>query len=222
VAVRLRTRLRRAPLVLERTLRLDAEMPVLELSGRAVNLSPVAVDAMWGHHLAFGPPFLSENCRIELADGALVTAHPTPIAPGGRRVTAERAHRWPIATTPEGAELDLRRVPAPGDPSELLYVSELPAGRYALVDDRRGLAIRVEWDVERFPFLWIWQEAGATTGYPWYGQRYVLGLEPFSSMPSEGLAAAVAGGTALALEPHGELEGRLRISVTEAGTATEA
>jgi galactose mutarotase-like enzyme len=217
VAVRLRTRLRRAPLELERTLRLDAGAAVLDVAGRAINLSPVPVDVMWGHHLAFGPPFLSEDCRIELPDGALVTPHATPIAPGGRRVAAG-PHRWPAATAPDGAELDLRRVPARAEPSELLYVSELAEGRYSLVDDRRGLALRVEWDLERFPFLWIWQENGATTEYPWYGQRYVLGLEPFSSMPSEGLAAAVAGRTALTLAPHGVAESWLRIGIAEVGT----
>ncbi len=51
------------------------------------------------------------------------------------------------------------------------------------------------------PYLWLWQELGASTDYPWWGQAYVVGLEPFSSYPTNGLAAAVDNGTALRFGP---------------------
>ena len=35
--------------------------------------------------------------------------------------------------------------------------------------------------------------------YPWFGRHYNIGLEPFTSMPREGLAAAVENGTASSL-----------------------
>jgi hypothetical protein len=49
------------------------------------------------------------------------------------------------------------------------------------------------------PYLWFWQEFGATQGYPWYGRHYNIGLEPFSSYPTSGLAEAVRNGTALTI-----------------------
>nr|WP_236667172.1 hypothetical protein [Nonomuraea sp. K271] len=59
----------------------------------------------------------------------------------------------------------------------------------------------------------MWQELGASTDHPWWGRAYTVGLEPFSSMPTDGLAAAVANGTALTLDPHETKELRLRAEV---------
>jgi hypothetical protein len=52
------------------------------------------------------------------------------------------------------------------------------------------------------PYLWFWQEFGGTVGYPWYGRHWNIGLEPFSSYPTNGLAEAVTNGTALELAPR--------------------
>jgi hypothetical protein len=49
------------------------------------------------------------------------------------------------------------------------------------------------------PYLWFWQEYGASGFYPWYGRQYNIGLEPFSSFPTNGLKEAVDNGTALTL-----------------------
>ncbi|MFC7591718.1 hypothetical protein ACFQYP_54445 [Nonomuraea antimicrobica] len=71
----------------------------------------------------------------------------------------------------------------------------------------------MEWDARLLPYLWMWQELGASTGHPWWGRVYTVGLEPFSSMPTDGLAAAVANGTALVLDPHETKVLRLRAEV---------
>jgi hypothetical protein len=132
VAVRFRVRGQKSPLLLEKTLRLAAGEPCLEVTERAVNDSPVDYEAMWGQHLAFGPPFLAPGCRITLPEGATVLPHPVPIAPGGRRVAAGRTYTWPLAQAEDGTSVDLSVVPDRGAPSEMLYVTDLPEGRYAL------------------------------------------------------------------------------------------
>lgn len=214
VAVRFQTRVAKTPLRLRKTLALDAATPRLDVTEQVVNESGVEQRAMWGQHLGFGAPFLREGCRIVLPEGARVLPHPEPVNPPHRRVAGDREHSWPIATTPDGGEVDLSVVPGRGAPSEMLYVTGLDEGRYELLNPD-GLGVRVEWDVELMPYLWVWQELGATTGYPWFGDNYTLGLEPFSSFPTNGLAEAVANDTALRIAPGETRE--LTWSVTVVG-----
>jgi hypothetical protein len=47
--------------------------------------------------------------------------------------------------------------------------------------------------------VWYWQVARGAYGYPWYGRTYSMALEPWTSWPGEGLAAAMRQGTALRL-----------------------
>lgn len=200
VAVRCETLVGRTPLRLRKTFALDARTPRLEVTEELVNESAVEQRAMWGQHIAFGTPFLRPGCRIVLPEGARVLPHPEPIESSGRRVAGDREHRWPIATAPDGSPVDLSLVPERGTPSDMLYVTGFDVGRYDLVDPD-GLGLRVDWDAAVLPYLWVWQELGATTGYPWFGDAYLLGLEPFSSYPTNGLAEAVANDTALRIAP---------------------
>lgn len=218
VAVAFETRVGRTPLRLRKTLALDAAAPRLEVTEQVVNESGVEQRAMWGQHLAFGPPFLREGCRIVLPDGARVLPHPDAIGLAGRRVAGDREHRWPHATAPDGTTVDLSRVPGRGAASEMLYVTDLEAGRYELIDPD-GVGLRVEWEAELLPYLWIWQEFGASTGHPWFGERYTVGLEPFSSFPTNGLAEAVANDSALRIAPRETRALTWSVTVVGEGTA---
>jgi hypothetical protein len=50
------------------------------------------------------------------------------------------------------------------------------------------------------PYLWFWQEFGASRFYPWYGRNYNVGLEPFSSHPTNGIEEAIENGSALSVD----------------------
>jgi hypothetical protein len=199
VVVRLSVACAKSPLRLVKDLRLEAGSPRLEVEEALANESPVPVRLMWGHHLAFGAPFLAAGARVRLPDGVEGIPHPSALNEGARRVGAER-FRWPLASSPEGDEVDLSVLPAAGAPSELVYLTGFPEQAwYEVGGDGPGL--RVEWDAGVLPYLWFWQEFGRTAGYPWYGRHWNVGLEPFSSYPTSGLAEAVANGTALELGP---------------------
>ena len=62
-----------------------------------------------------------------------------------------------------------------------------------------------------------WQEYGASGFYPWYGRHYNIGLEPFSSFPTNGLKEAVENGTALILGARERRRFSLRAEVFEGG-----
>ena len=168
----------------------------LEFAEELVNLAPVGVEVMWGQHITFGAPFLRPGHRIRLPSGVTVIPHASPIHPAGRRVTPERG-TWPVVAAAEGGLTDLSVVPEPGGPSDIVYLAG--ASWYEIVSPL-GQGLRVEWDADVLPYLWMWQELGASTDYPWWGRAYVLGLEPFSSYPTDGLAEAVRNGTALCLK----------------------
>jgi hypothetical protein len=141
----------------------------LEIEEELVNEAPVPLEVMWGHHITFGAPVLGPGGRIRVPEGVLVMPHATA---------------WPTVSV----------VPERGAPSDIFYLTGFgDTGWYEVA------GLRVEWDATVLPYLWLWRELGATTDYPWWGRAYVVGLEPFSSYPTDGLAAAVANGTALPL-----------------------
>jgi hypothetical protein len=206
VAVRLSVAARRTPLHLSKVLRLRSGDPTLWVDEELTNVAPVPVEAMWGQHLAYGAPFLQPGHRITLPDGIQVHPHPEPINPPVRSVRAGGPYPWPLVPSPDGGERDLSVVPSPGEPSEIVYLTGFgDTGWYELRDPADGSGLRVSWDATVLPYLWLWHELGATTGYPWWGRAYGVGLEPFSSHPTEGLARAVENGTALTLAPHATL-----------------
>jgi len=83
----------------------------------------------------------------------------------------------------------------------------------------KGIGIRVEWDIAVMPYLWYWMEYGASKAYPWYGRLYTIGLEPFSSYPTNGLPDAVANGSALEFGPGERKEFWLRATIYETGAS---
>lgn len=214
VAVRFTVRTRKSPCVIEKTIRLQRKAAGFQIEERLRNESPVQIRAMWGHHITFGPPFLQPGCGIRLPDGISVQPHPEAVAPGGRRVSGPGSFPWP---KDPGNATDLSVVPDPGTPSDVVYLTGFPGGEawYEVFRPEANLGMRVEWDARQMPFMWYWQEFGGTTGYPWYGRNYNIGLEPFSSAPSLGLADAVANGTALTLEPGEERQFWLRATVID-------
>jgi hypothetical protein len=207
---------RRSPFVVEKTIRLDSGIAGFRIDERLTNISHSSAYAMWGHHITFGPPFLRPGCRIHLPDGVMVSPHSEPIAPGGRRVSSTAPFSWPRDS---GTGEDLRFIPGPGAPSELCYLSGFSPGKawYEIMDDERDIAARLSWDAETMPYLWYWQEFGRSTGYPWWGRLFNIGLEPCSSYPSMGLKSAVENGTALKLGPLEERTFSLQMEVVPIG-----
>ena len=214
VAVRFTVRTRKSPLLLEKTIGLVSGQAGFRMEERLRNVSPVTVRAMWGHHITFGPPFLAPGSRIRLPEGITVTPHSEPVAPGGRRVSGTTPFPWPHDPA-NGVDLGL--IPERGAPSDVVYLAGFreDAAWYEVESPSPGPRCRVEWDGREMPYLWYWQEFGASTGYPWYGRNFNIGLEPFSSYPSLGLAEAVNNGTALTLGPDQERRFWLKMTVLD-------
>ena len=130
---------------------------------------------MWGQHPAYGAPFLSGDCRLVLPA--------TRYLPHG----AKDAEEWPgeIAISPEHERL-----------FAMGYLSRLREGWYELHNQKLGFGVRWSWPLDVFPHVWLWRELRGSFGYPWYGRCYVMGVEPFTSVPGSGLLNAIEQGTA--------------------------
>ncbi len=218
VAVRFSVRGIKIPCSIVKVVRVRSGLAEIEFHEEVLNESPEPVDAMWGHHITFGKPFLVPGTRIRLPEGVVATPHEAPVEGNTRRVSTTAAFAWPTGVNPQGEEEDFSIVPRPGTASELFYFSGFPerTAWYEITRPDSGPGMRVEWDASILPYLWYWQEFGATRGYPWYGRNYNIGLEPSSSFPTNGLPDAVANGSALLLVPGESRSLRLTATVTGA------
>lgn len=177
------------------------------------NLSDDNQRAMWGFHISFGAPFVDQNTTIRLPNNVTVIPHDAAIASTGRRLDRVENFTWPIFTKQNGENIDFSALPAQGTESEMLYLHGFDDGWYQIENWTNNLAMKVSWDLELMPYLWYWQEYGSSQDYPWFGKHYNIGLEPFSSFPTNGLAQAIENGTALTFHPREKKASVIEIEV---------
>jgi len=204
VALRTWVRTYRSPLSLERVLRLEGDRPALFIEEQLTNEAPVEFAVMWGHHPAFGEPFLDSSCVVQ-----------TP----AKTVEVLAYHRnglWEPGDGYKFPQVKNRRTDALQDITQVLpretgsvdviFFKELKAGWYGLTNRDQGVGFGMAWDAQRFPYLWMWQVYGGHDDYPWYGRTYNCALEPFTSYPPAGIKNALDNGTALRLQPGQVIE----------------
>jgi hypothetical protein len=190
--VRLSTRLRRSPFLIERTMRVETGNPVLQFRERITNQGREELDAMWGHHPAYGAPFISGACRI---DTNARTVHADDEIGGSLNpLTKGATFSWPHGER-DGVATDLSLVAGPDDPPHetMAYLADFADehGWYGITNTELGLGVGLVWPVAVFPYAWFWQEMHASPAFPWYGEAYVMAIEPFSSMPGHGLSRVI-------------------------------
>jgi hypothetical protein len=206
VALHLRVRGVRTPLMIEKQLLIRGNAPILTIRERLVNEGHEPFDLMWGHHPAFGPPFLDPSCVVDLP-GGLVQA--TAVQPT-HRYQPGSGYPWPHAPGRDGAPLDLSTIPSPEIRThDTVFLTELPEGWYAVTNTDRGVGFGMVWPVAVFKALWFWQVYGGAFGSPWYGRVYTIALEPWTT-PHTTIDEAIAHGTHRRLAPGEALEVKLR------------
>jgi hypothetical protein len=145
------------PFLLEKTLTMNASDPWVRFDERVVNVGRGTFEVMWGHHPAFGEPFLSGDCAIELPKGRVVDG-----------------------------SLDMCRIP-PRDShpkDNMWYLTDFTDGFYGIRSASRDAGFGMKWDASVFPVIWIWQGYGRDTDFPHFGREYACAIEPFTSFPA--------------------------------------
>jgi galactose mutarotase-like enzyme len=206
ICVRLSVECIRTPLRLERTLTLESGASEIHFHEKLTNLSPQQVEFMWGHHPAFGAPFLRQGVRLFIPAGKAVVHQPRFAASGILEPGAE--FDWPLAARAgedQSARVDLSLTPdQTAGFAELIYLKDLTDGWYAIMDSERELGFGLAWDKEVMPYLWFWMVYGRAPGYPWWDRVYVIALEPWTSIPND-LNSARELGTLAKLKGGAEL-----------------
>ena len=207
VSVELTVQLYRSPFRVRRTVTVERSLAAVLLHETIENQAEEDMHYMWGHHPAFGAPFLAGGCRLQLP-ARTFTSHDVTISPSSRLAPATRSP-WPQGQdAPCGVDPRVTPHP-PARVTEFGYISELEAGWYGLSNPSLGFGFGLAWPPEIFPYVWFWQELRGSFGYPWYGRCYVMAVEPFTSVPGCGLERAIAAGTAPVLAAGAKTEASL-------------
>lgn len=194
----------RSPLKLERTMTLKAGLGALFIHERLVNESPGEFAIIWGHHPAFGEPFLDEHCvvRTPAKKVEVLAFHPNGLwQPGGD-------YEFPMVPNKRTGQLqDITRVQPPSTHSvDVVFFKELSEGWYSITNENLGVGFGMAWDNELFKYLWMWQVYNGHHDYPWYQRTYNCALEPFTSYPPAGVQNAIKNGTAYIMKPNEVIE----------------
>jgi hypothetical protein len=203
VSVKFWVRPIRVPFFIEKTLTLEAGKPVLKISERVTNEAGEPLQFMWGHHIAFGLPFLQDGVVIDAPARRFLVHSEIPNF-GPRRFQPESDSSWPMIPSPNGGSEDASHIPAFGElkAQELAYMTDLNDGWYAITNQARKIGFGINFDPKVFRYIWYWQQMGnIADGFPWWSRTHTAALEPWTSFPSNGLEEAIANGTALQLVP---------------------
>jgi len=196
VSVCLWVQTRRTPFRLERTVTIRANQANIILDETITNTGKETWPYLWGHHPAFGAPFLSSDCVLDVPAGRIETHHQPQGTP--TRLPAGAHGQWPKMQDVHGKQIDLRFIPPPTTgTADMFYLLDLKSGWYALTNRVLGAGFALIWDKNVFPVLWVWQEFKGSQGSPWFSNAYVTGLEPctgYAVQGSAGLTEAIKAG----------------------------
>jgi len=201
ISVKMWTRPLRMPIKIEKTLTLVTDQATLFIEERLVNESKTKLDLMWGHHIAFGLPFLIEGAEIETNGQKLISE---PAMPAHRRFKPGIESDWPECLNINGEKDNASLVPPENNSpySELSYIHGFGSqGTYSIINPKHKVGFGLTWDADIFKYLWYWQERYATQDAPWWGNAYAVALEPWTAMWKPDAQESIANGEWLVIEP---------------------
>ncbi len=205
VRVLLSLRTIRSPFLLEKEVCLQGESAKLEIHERITNLGAKEEEFMWGQHPAFGWPFVTKDTKLRLKGKPTVTV-PAETIGENCPFDKETVGEWPYLKDKNGHDFDMSRAYDHDDEVYMEYgIVGLTEGCYELINEESRFGVRMNWDITRFPYLWVWGMYCGHQSYPWYGRAYTMAVEPWSSLPAD-FAAAKEAGTVLKLSRGQQME----------------
>lgn len=184
VSAKFSVRTVRTPFWIEKVVTLETNSPVLTVTDTLINEAEEEAEAQWGQHVALGDPFLTPNCRLDMAPGDFFVPEDAS-GEESTRLQENQTGSWPDAVGRDGSRVDLSTFPPKSDRvQDFAAFKNQKEGWYAVTNPERGVGIGITYPVEIFRYLWYWQVFGGGMGYPWYGRTYNVGLEPFTSLPA--------------------------------------
>ncbi len=200
VKVKFYIRTYRTCFYIEKIISIHDSTPAIFLNETIINESNEEMNFMWGHHPAFGPPFLSEDCYLDLPKSEILTDE-VNLSPATGRLKIAHYSKWPITLDRNKKAIDLSKIPSAQTHShDRAYIYGYEKGWFAITNKKTNVGFGLSFDPKIFKYLWFWQVYGGAFGYPWYGTNYNIAIEPNSSYPPN-LLKAIDNNTALSLRP---------------------
>lgn len=182
IAVRFDVRTVRTPFYLVKTVSLRRNEAVLRIRESVTNESGQEVDFTWGHHPAFGWPFIDESCRVDLPACRIRTF--AEFTPANSRLKAEQESDWPMAEAIDGDLIDLSHIPGPeAAAQDMVFLQGLRDGWYAVTNTAKQVGFAMRYPADVFKQLWYWQVYRGGHNYPWWSATYNIALEPCATLP---------------------------------------
>ena len=155
---------------------------------------------LFKQHLAIA---LTPQCELAMPGGRV-----TPVDSAfGTVLPDDGPFDWPMADSSRG-RVDLRRVlPRSSHAREFVYVSDLPAGWCGIHDVEHRASLRMRFDRQQLPFVWLFLAYGGWRGC------YTVVLEPCTNMPKD-LGEAVRRGQSAWLSAGGRFETRVAVALS--------
>jgi galactose mutarotase-like enzyme len=217
ISVKLSTTTVRTPFKIEKILTMKSKDSSLYIDETVYNDSYEDLDVMWGHHPALGFPFLDDSCEI------YAPAKYVQTMPGEQGCSAflkaGQKSLWPLCEGVNGQKVDISKImPMDSRKEDMAFLLELEKGEYKVFNRSKGIGFAMEWDKDLMPYLWFWMIYGGSVGYPWYGNAYVMALEPWTSLVEtgkEGLNEAIRMGNSLNIKAHRKISTSLRAYILD-------
>ena len=201
VSLTAETRSVRASCVKEFSLARDAS--TLRITYRIRSAERTPFHFLFKQHL---PVAITADCRLALPGGTVTVVDPT----FGTLLPETGPFAWPLAAG-GCRRVDLARIPEQSDGHrEFIYVADLPEGWCGIDDHALGASLRLRYDRDRFPFVWLFLAYGGWRGC------YTAVLEPCTNMPKD-LPTAVRLGQSAELEPGAVFETSFELTVSASG-----
>jgi len=212
VAATLSVELTRYPFTVERRLELEEGASSFRIDETVTNESGQELDYSWLQHIAFGQPLVGPDATLEVpCDSVLVGSTETPAD-----YPAETVSEWPFCEL-DGEQVDLREFPHPDEAvNNQVELTDFTEPRYTIRNPALDLGVTVGFSEDPFEYLWYWRNFGSSTGSPLFGRQYIAGLEPCTSVNSEGLDEQISNGSANVLGPHETVEGSVTVETHRA------
>lgn len=203
----MRRRFAAVPADMEREIVVEGES--VTIRERVTLRGDLPASVMWGHHPTFGSdlldgPFeIGTNARRVLVDDRFDSPF-NPLRPGAKG-------DWPTVPGKTGS-YDLSRPRGRMAAVAYLMDFETPSAWIRRLDD--PIAAILSWDGSVFPYAWLWCELEATEDLPWGGKARLIGIEPNTTWPANGLLDAHRrGAPLLVLRPSTKVEAWVRLEV---------
>ncbi len=203
--LRLHRRFETVPVEMERLIAVEGESVTIRETVTSHGMRPISV--IWGHHPTFGSDLL---------------AAPFEIATAARRVLVDDRFDPPLNPLQPGVTTSWPEVPGKAGPVRLdrprgpmaamayLLDFETPWAAIRRLDD--AIAVELAWDGAVFPCAWLWIELEGTQEQPWAGKARLIGIEPNTTWPGNGLLDTHRrGARLLTLEPGRKISAWIRL-----------